>query len=193
MRPLPETIYLYALVGRQTGRQSRVANFRGSMLIGAPHLADGACRHARSVLLGSPVRLKLFLLSTGQRLTAMRDLAQRQAFAGVRTNSPEQSSYDSDLSCCAYGRGCMLFADNGFDAEQHLQPWLNDEKCMVDRYDVRLLLHDSAQITKSLHRRASSSQIDGSDDEAELDYERYRDLQPELRDLQPPVFEHTIP
>lgn len=112
------------------------------------------------------------------------DSAPRQAFAGVRTQSPDQSLYDSDLSCCAYGRGCTLFLDNGHSAEEHLQPWLNDKNCLVDRYDVRLLLHDSAQITKSLHRRANSSQIDSSDDEAGLDYERYRDLQPELGDPQ---------
>lgn len=138
-------------------------------------------------------RSQCFLVSNKHRLLAMRDLAPRQAFAGVRTNSPEQSPYDSDLSCCAYGRGCTLFSDDGFDAEQHLQPWLDDENCMVDRYDVRLLLHDTAQITKSVQRRPNSSQIDSSDNEAELDYERYRDLQLELRSPQPLVLRQNIP
>ena len=118
---------------------------------------------------------------------AMRGSAPREAFAGVRTSSPDEADRP-DLSCCAYGRACRLFCDNDLaatlDAEQHLQPWLDNEDLMVDRYDVRLLLHDTAQINKSLHRRSSPSQTDSSNDEAELDFERYRDLQRELRDAQ---------
>ena len=117
----------------------------------------------------------------------MRGLASKEAFAGVRTSSPEEPDRP-DLSCCAYGRACMLFSDDNLaatiDAEQHLQPWLDDESVVVDRYDVRLLLHDAAQINKSLHRRSNPSQTDSSNDEADLDFERYRDLQPELRDPQ---------
>lgn len=117
----------------------------------------------------------------------MRGSAPREAFAGVRTSAPDEADR-SDLSCCAYGRACRLFDDSDLaatlDAEQHLQPWLDNESVMVDRYDVRLLLHDTAQIHKSLHRRSNPSQIDSSNGEAELDFERYRDLQPELEDPQ---------
>ena len=133
----------------------------------------------------------------------MRGSAAREAFAGVRTASPDESFDQSDLSCCAYGRSCTLFSDNDLaatlDAERHLQPWLDDESVMVDRYDVRLLLHDTTQINKSMHRRPNSSQIDSSDDEAEINFERYRDLQPELRNPQsqplpePSVTEAGIP
>lgn len=120
----------------------------------------------------------------------MRGSASREAFAGVRNSSADEAD-QSDLSCCAYGRACRLFSDDDLaatlEAEQHLQPWLNNESVMVDRYDVRLLLHDAAQITKSVHRRSSPLQIGSSNDEAELEFERYRDLLPELRDP------HTLP
>ena len=119
----------------------------------------------------------------------MRGLAAKENFAGVRTSSPE-SLDNTDLSCCAYGRSCILFADNdlaaSLDAEQHLQPWLDNESLMVDRYDVRLLLQDTAQISPSTQRRVSASQTANEHNiDEELDYERYRDLQPELRNPRP--------
>ena len=117
----------------------------------------------------------------------MRGSASREAFAGVRTSSADEADR-SDLSCCAYGQACRLFSDDDLaatlEAEQHLQPWLNNESVMVDRYDVRLLLHDAALINKSPHRRSSPSQTGSSNDEAELEFERYRDLLPELTDPQ---------
>ena len=126
----------------------------------------------------------------------MRGLAPREAFAGVRSSSPDEADL-SDLSCCAYGRACRLFRDNDLaatlDAEQHLQPWLDNESVMVDRYDVRLLLHDTAQINKSLHRRSDPSQTGSLNVEAELDFERYRDLQPRLRDQALPESEPSVP
>lgn len=115
----------------------------------------------------------------------MRGLTAKESFAGVRTSSPELHD-KTDLSCCAYGRSCILFADNdlaaSLDAEEHLQPWLGDDTLMVDRYDVRLLLQDDAQISPSSHRSVNTSQTTNEDTiESELEYERYRDLQPELR------------
>ena len=79
----------------------------------------------------------------------------RDAFAGVRDSAHERE--DSDLSCCVYGQSCTLFCDSdlaaSLDTGRHLQAWLGDSTILVDRYDVRLLLHDGAQISKALHRR----------------------------------------
>ena len=116
----------------------------------------------------------------------MRGPLTKEAFAGVR-NASTNALDESDLSCCCYGRGCILFSDDelaaSLHAEQHLQPWLDHPRVMVDRYDVRLLLHDNAQISKATHRRSRSPRTDS--EEEEVDYERYRDLQPATRDTYP--------
>ncbi len=101
----------------------------------------------------------------------------REAFAGVQNT--EYNAVGSDLSCCAYGRACTIFADSdlaaSLDSGRHLQSWLGDENVMVDRYDVRLLLHDSTQVSKASHRGAiPSSETDSLAED--LEYERYRDM-----------------
>ena len=101
----------------------------------------------------------------------------RDAFAGVRETSRDGD--DCDLSCCVYGRGCTVFADTdlaaSLEAGQHLQAWLGDTNVMVDRYDVRLLLHDTTQISKASNRKGLHTlETDGT--HGDLEYERYRDL-----------------
>ncbi|DBA94232.1 TPA: hypothetical protein ACH3X1_001855 [Trebouxia sp. C0004] len=104
----------------------------------------------------------------------------RDAFAGVRDAGHERE--DSDLSCCVYGQSCTLFCDSdlaaSLDTGRHLQAWLGDSTILVDRYDVRLLLHDDAQISKTLHRRDSRAQ-EAEITQEDLEFERYRDLNPE--------------
>ncbi|DBB12023.1 TPA: hypothetical protein ACH3X3_006138 [Trebouxia sp. C0006] len=104
----------------------------------------------------------------------------RDAFAGVRDSAHERE--DSDLSCCVYGQSCTLFCDSdlaaSLDTGRHLQAWLGDSTILVDRYDVRLLLHDGAQISKALHRRDLRGQ-EADTTQEDLEFERYRDLNPE--------------
>ncbi len=104
----------------------------------------------------------------------------RDAFAGVRDSAHERE--DSDLSCCVYGQSCTLFCDSdlaaSLDTGRHLQAWLGDSTVLVDRYDVRLLLHDGAQISKALHRRDLRGQ-EADTTQEDLEFERYRDLNPE--------------
>jgi len=101
----------------------------------------------------------------------------RDAFAGVRDSGHERE--DSDLSCCVYGQSCTLFCDSdlaaSLDTGRHLQAWLGDNTILVDRYDVRLLLHDGAQISKALHRRDLRAQ-EADTTQEDLEFERYRDL-----------------
>ena len=101
----------------------------------------------------------------------------RNAFAGV-TDTSYNGGDDSELSCCAYGQSCTIFADSdlaaSLDAGRHLQAWLGDQTVMVDRYDVRLLLHDSTQLHKPSYRREPDSS-----EEEDIDFERYRDLNPD--------------
>ncbi|DBA89641.1 TPA: hypothetical protein ACH3X2_004535 [Trebouxia sp. C0005] len=104
----------------------------------------------------------------------------RDAFAGVRDSVHKRE--DSDLSCCVYGQSCTLFCDSdlaaSLDTGRHLQAWLGDNTILVDRYDVRLLLHDDAQISKALHTRDLRAQ-EADTTQEDLDFERYRDLNPE--------------
>lgn len=104
----------------------------------------------------------------------------RDAFAGVRDSGHKRE--DADLSCCVYGQSCTLFCDSdlaaSLDTGRHLQAWLGDDTILVDRYDVRLLLHDGAQISKALHRRDLRAQ-EADTTQEDLEFERYRDLNPE--------------
>ena len=101
----------------------------------------------------------------------------RDAFAGVRDAGHEYE--DTDLTCCAYGRSCIIFDDSdlaaSIDCERHLQAWLGNEDVLVDRYDVRLLLHDSTQLIRGPPRGGLPS-FDTDSLEEDLEYERYRDV-----------------
>ena len=104
----------------------------------------------------------------------------RDAFAGVRDSGHKRE--DFDLSCCVYGKSCTLFCDSdlaaSLDTGRHLQAWLGDNTILVDRYDVRLLLHDGAQISKAQHIRVLRAQ-EADTTQEDLEFERYRDLNPE--------------
>ena len=101
----------------------------------------------------------------------------REGFAGVRSIHDRDAGDKSELACCAYGKSCTLFQDDvsaaSLDTDQHLQAWLGDEQTMVDRYDVRLLLHDTRQTGRA--NTSAPGQIE-SDEEEAIEYERYRDL-----------------
>ena len=109
------------------------------------------------------------------------------AFAGVRDSNVQTDG--SDLSCCVYGRSCTVFSDSdtaaALDSEQHLQPWLGDDTVMVDRYDVRLLWHDTMQLSRAARKRTADSSEQAL--EEELDYERYLDINQPARSESPPA------
>lgn len=103
----------------------------------------------------------------------------REAFAGVRSATPADDEAQQDLTCCAYGRSCAIFRDDAaaalFNTGQHLQSWLGSGNVTVDRYDVRLLLHDAGQLGTTGKHTASASE---TAEEEEIEIERYRDLYP---------------
>lgn len=103
----------------------------------------------------------------------------REAFAGVRSATPSGGEPQSDLTCCAYGRSCSILRDDALaalvESDQHLQTWTGDKDVTVDRYDVRLLLHDARQLGNA---NKHTTGISGTEDEKELDFERFRGLYP---------------
>ena len=111
----------------------------------------------------------------------------RDVFAGVRDSNHQQDG--GALSCCVYGRSCAIFSDKdtaaALDSEQHLQPWLGDDDVMVDRYDVRLLWHDTMQLSRAARKRSADSSEQAL--EEELDYERYLDINQPARSESPPA------
>ena len=103
----------------------------------------------------------------------------REAFAGVRSATPPGDDPHSDLTCCAYGRSCTILRDDALaalvESDQHLQTWTADKEITVDRYDVRLLLHDTRQLGNAGKHTTGAP---GTEDNEELDFERFRDLHP---------------
>lgn len=58
--------------------------------------------------------------------------------------------------------------------ERHMQPWPGDNSLLVDRWDVRLLLDDLRPFEEDVD---PSKEEAGQELKAELDMERFRDLQ----------------
>lgn len=75
------------------------------------------------------------------------------------------------------GRHALFFDDDStaafINSKEALMPWNGDQNLVLDRYDVRHLLQDLS----ALRKRRSSSSSSSDVDDAELDLERYRDLQ----------------
>ncbi|XP_024532742.1 splicing factor, suppressor of white-apricot homolog [Selaginella moellendorffii] len=66
-------------------------------------------------------------------------------------------------------------------SDEALVPWSEDADVLMDRYDVRHLIHD-ASVFQRRHRH--SSPVDEGISQEELDYERYRDFHEASRELE---------
>eukprot|EP00741_Cyanophora_paradoxa_P004267 tig00000789_g4142.t1 len=90
---------------------------------------------------------------------------------------------DASLALEVVGYGSRIFRDDETAAylheERHLLRWNGEEDLMLDRYDVRNLLSDSLGFAKMKSRRAYKPSAEEEALEAQLDEERYRDIDPE--------------
>lgn len=104
-------------------------------------------------------------------------------FAGVDPVTSGGSS--QDIGLVVLGLPATIFKDDDtaalISSEANLIPWFGDAELKVDRYDARLLLDDLTAFNR--RSRFETNAASTTDEEAELEFERYRDLlEAEARD-----------
>lgn len=115
------------------------------------------------------------------------DRRRGRAFAGLA--QPGVPGSDDEINLTIFAVGCNIHEDDQLaaalaDAEQ-LLPVLGDFDNLTDRFDARLLLESSLDLAPRRRPPASSAmQHDaGEPSEAELNAERFRDLDPSKEHL----------
>mmetsp|Transcript_21179 Transcript_21179/g.35016 ORF Transcript_21179/g.35016 Transcript_21179/m.35016 type:complete len:152 (-) Transcript_21179:2643-3098(-) len=96
------------------------------------------------------------------------------------SSSKPSDEEDENQGLSVFGYSCRIFRDDEtarmIDEEKHLIPWYGQSDLLVDRFDVRGLLENRDLFKKrKIAYQPTAKEIE---EEANLDQERYADIEP---------------